>query len=373
MKKSFYILLVFLVTGCSKKDTTNTLPKTEDTLPVSTKVNVQGECNMVLEGKINLSDTGLQGKGFVISWFKQSPNQQDWWLPLSVNDSFSLPMTLQTFDYSIDYHITAWAKYSTHTEYGNEVIFKRKRLDTLIGLPVVKTDTGAFPNGRIISRGGSPVTEKGFVINKSGTPTLANAIINIDNGPMANNCWAIDSTIDWYNATTPYVFEENVTYYARPYAVNSTGVGYGSQYVFNTRDPNIKTYNLTKGILIDTAFFGSTLTVHGSLKSRLSIENNMILPTGLNLYAVITDISGIITSNYGNIQVGDTLLLPTGTTGFSAQTFPVLSYVKMNIRLKGTTYDTAYYCNYRYDWVTTNTSQFITYTTPTVYGLCPTH
>jgi len=83
------------------------------------------------------------------------------------------------------------------------------------------TNISASSGGNITNAGGSTVTARGVCWNTSPNPTVSN-----------------DTTI---NGTGPGIFKSlihgltlGVTYYARAYATNGTGTGYGNQLVFTT-------------------------------------------------------------------------------------------------------------------------------------------
>lgn len=77
--------------------------------------------------------------------------------------------------------------------------------------------------GDATSDGGSPITEKGFCWNTTGSPTIANKYFLTSSG-LGSYSFSIPS------------FNENTTYYGRAYAINSNGVAYSNEISFTTNN-----------------------------------------------------------------------------------------------------------------------------------------
>lgn len=81
--------------------------------------------------------------------------------------------------------------------------------------------TSAVINGHITSDGGLSITEYGIVYGSSKNPTIANTKIK------SNNCNSAGLfTCDLTN------LQKQTTYYARAYAINAQGIGYGQEISF---------------------------------------------------------------------------------------------------------------------------------------------
>ena len=98
-----------------------------------------------------------------------------------------------------------------------------------IGIPVLTTtsvteisDTEAISGGNIIYDGGAPVTVRGVCWSTSQTPTISNLRTKdgTGGGTFVSNITGL---------------KRNVTHYARAYATNSYGTGYGSTISFTTK------------------------------------------------------------------------------------------------------------------------------------------
>ena len=95
-------------------------------------------------------------------------------------------------------------------------------------LPTVETNqvsnlttTQAAVGGFITSDGGSEIIERGICWGKNTNPEVSTNVINAGQGVGSFTC-------------TITGLEPSTTYYARAYAVNSVGVGYGAQVSFTT-------------------------------------------------------------------------------------------------------------------------------------------
>ncbi len=97
-----------------------------------------------------------------------------------------------------------------------------------MGYPVVATGdvtgitmTTADVSGEVISENGNPVTERGFVYNQSGNPTIADNTELVGSGSGS-----FSTTLDGLQSAN--------TYYVRAFATNSEGTSYGETVPFNT-------------------------------------------------------------------------------------------------------------------------------------------
>ena len=83
------------------------------------------------------------------------------------------------------------------------------------------TDSAATGNGNVTSDGGETVTERGVCWSTSPTPTTADSKATASG---TTGAFTVDIT----------GLEPNTTYYARAYAINTEGTGYGSEVSFTT-------------------------------------------------------------------------------------------------------------------------------------------
>jgi uncharacterized protein (TIGR02145 family) len=124
------------------------------------------------------------------------------------------------------YYIRAYATNIIGTAYG--------MLDSFVTLPIVPTittntitaitRTTAVSGGNISSDGGSVITGRGIVWNKSGSPIVGTDSIRTD-----------ASTTTGSYSLNPGNLNSGITYYVRAYATNAIGTAYGNQLTFTTQ------------------------------------------------------------------------------------------------------------------------------------------
>jgi len=161
------------------------------------------------------------------------------------------------------YHARAFATNAHGTGYGDTISFTT--LATTV--PTVITDSigsitssSALGYGDVTDNGGSAVTARGICYGNSPMPTVSSHL-------------APSGSDTGYFSTTLSPLTSSLTYYARAYATNSTGTGYGAQDTFVTvlvSVPTIVTDSITSisytsaltGITVTSAG-GSTITFQG--------------------------------------------------------------------------------------------------------------
>jgi hypothetical protein len=123
------------------------------------------------------------------------------------------------------YFYKTYATNSFGTSYGSVTPFTT---DMLTGVPVVSTvnvtnitQNSSVVGGNIISNGNSAITEAGICYSISSPPTIA------------NNKVTTQSTQGNFYSTLPNL-SSSTKYYARAYALNNNGVGYGDTISFTT-------------------------------------------------------------------------------------------------------------------------------------------
>ena len=88
------------------------------------------------------------------------------------------------------------------------------------------TTSTAISGGKITDDGGANVTARGICFNTSPNPNISNFKTSDGNG------------IGSFTSTLSGLIS-NTTYYARAYATNSAGTGYGTEVSFNTSSPQV--------------------------------------------------------------------------------------------------------------------------------------
>jgi len=124
------------------------------------------------------------------------------------------------------YYVRAYATNSAGTGYGDEVSFTTSAMSMC--LPVLSTArvtqitaTSARSGGNITFDGGYPVTARGVCWSTSSGPTTADS-------------HTADGTGTGGFSSNLSVLSESTTYYARAYATNIAGTGYGNEISFST-------------------------------------------------------------------------------------------------------------------------------------------
>ena len=121
------------------------------------------------------------------------------------------------------YYVRAYATNAAGPGYGNETSFTT----STISIPTVSTILStygyntAIVSGTINSNGGSSITQSGICYSTSPNPTTSNS--KTTDGATVGS-WSSN-----ISGLSP-----NTTYYARAYASNAAGPGYGSQVTFKT-------------------------------------------------------------------------------------------------------------------------------------------
>lgn len=119
--------------------------------------------------------------------------------------------------------------------------------------PVVsQTSTTASVEGTLVNDGGAPVTERGIVMGTASAPTTANL-------KVADASTGIGTYTNAFTGLTP-----STLYYARSYAINSVGTGYGNEISFYTAPIDVAAitstnYNSTVGY--DVICYGTSTTL----------------------------------------------------------------------------------------------------------------
>lgn len=133
------------------------------------------------------------------------------------------------------YYVRAYAINSVGTAYGPEVTFATL---SLVVVPTILTtavsgitQTTATCGGIVMSSGGADITRLGICWSTATNPTTDNSLINHSLVPVftTNLTGLLPST----------------TYYARAFAMNSAGTGYGDQVIFRTLDEEVQADSFT--------------------------------------------------------------------------------------------------------------------------------
>lgn len=115
------------------------------------------------------------------------------------------------------------------------------------------TLTNASSGGNVNADGGAAVTARGIVWNTAPTPTISLATKSSDGSGIGDFTSAITN------------LSPSTNYFARAYATNSVGTGYGNEITFTTGAVVLPTLTTTvaTGITTNSAVSGGTITADG--------------------------------------------------------------------------------------------------------------
>lgn len=210
------VLLVLLVTGCQKEDTS--IPPVIST----TEVNSIGAASAICGGEI----TSNGGESIIargVCWSKTAN-------PTIDNSKTSEGVDVGSFTSSITglaanttYHIRAYATNSVGTGYGSDITFT-----TIANLPSISTSTvtnitssSAMCGGEITTDGGTTITACGVCWSLTANPTISDS--------KTSDLTGVGTFLSSISELTA-----NTTYHIRAYATNSAGTVYGSDITFKT-------------------------------------------------------------------------------------------------------------------------------------------
>lgn len=197
------------------------------------------------------------------------------------------------------YYIRSYAKTNNITIYSEIANFQTRALEA----PVVTTDstsqiasTSANIWGAIALDGGTDISAKGVCWGITENPTLQNQHAEFT------------GTQDTFKVPVTGL-EKYTTYYARIYAVNQTGTGYGSNVTFKTlaEQPQLTTSEVTS-ITAYTATSGGSITSNGGAEITTrgicwGLDAN---PTTSNNQCVASVSTNAYSCNLTNLQPGKT-------------------------------------------------------------------
>lgn len=121
------------------------------------------------------------------------------------------------------YHIRPYVITENSIQYGPDSTFITDVEPTVVSVSITDLNVNqAVANGNVTSDGRGTVSERGFVLNKTGTPTIADTMIAYVSGGTGT-----------YAITFPNLMP-GTKYFVRPYAINGAGLAYGDEMTFIT-------------------------------------------------------------------------------------------------------------------------------------------
>jgi hypothetical protein len=227
------------------------------------------------------------------------------------------PSAITNLTPSTNYYARAYATNSVGTGYGNEITFTTGAvvLPTLTTTIVSGiTTNSAISGGAITNDGGAAVTARGLVWNTATAPTTSLATKTTDGSGIGDFPSAITNL-------TP-----STNYYARAYATNSVGTGYGNEITFTTGAVVLPTLTTTvvSGITTNSAISGGTINNDGggTITARGVVWSTTQNPT-ITLTTKTNDgvNTGTYTSNLTNLAPNTTYFIRSYATNSAGTSY----------------------------------------------------
>ncbi len=161
--------------------------------------------------------------------------------------------TMSNLQPNTTYYVRAYATNSAGTGYGNAVSFTTKKLPVLTTTAATNiTPNSASSGGEVTDDGGQTITERGVCWSTNPKPTTVDSKITAS------------GTTGVFTASLVALMP-NTTYYARAYATNAAGTGYGAAVSFTTIAPYAPVLTTLDATLISntTATVGGNITDDG--------------------------------------------------------------------------------------------------------------
>lgn len=290
VKVIYYITICLLSSSsCNKLDLNWELPKLPEikTNVISTYTDISATCG----GDVTNDGGALIIERGICYSKNPTPTLKDQKV-LGGKGKGAFSVNLVSLTPKTTYYLRAFASNKAGTTYGQEVNFTTKGVASIsTNLVTAITLNSAQSGGSISSDGGYPITERGICYATTENPLISNTKISSGSG-IGNY------TVSLTNLTS------NTTYFIRAYAVNSSGIAYGSQVSFATSSLPTLTTNQITSISQIAAVTGGNITSSGSssITERGVCYNTMPNPTiantkitsGSGLGSFTTNLTGLL-------------------------------------------------------------------------------
>jgi len=238
MKRIIITLSVLLSTICSIAIIMSSCEKPERVTVIRAEIIYKVGNNTYISGHIvDLSDAYQTDHGFILTYDGGETLTFSLGKPKERgNFMMPLPSLMPNKEYIIRCFIT---------EDGQTILSNNKLTFVTEGFaPTVETkevleitQTSATGFGEVRTNGGAPISQRGFVLNTTGNPTVE---------VFYNKTWNTTTNMGEYTITINEL-TPNTTYYIRAFATNSVGTGYGEQLTFTTSPLSLPTV-VTKSV-----------------------------------------------------------------------------------------------------------------------------
>jgi hypothetical protein len=196
----------------------------------------------------------------------------------------SYTTTVNSLYYGTTYYVRAFASNDIGTSYSSTMSV------VPIGIPSISTNSVSYTNGNTFANSGgtniiingSSIIDKGVCYSTSPNPTINNSKVSASPQTGSSS----------FSVSLSGLNNNFITYYARAYATNSAGTGYGNQVQFQT------SYNLTSPTLSSPS---------DNIQHILSISNPIVLiwdcVNGANSYEVQFSNNSSFTGTTGSLPI----------------------------------------------------------------------
>lgn len=217
-----FMFLAYILIGCTKED--NVIVKENPPSVITKEASDVTLKNATLNGEV--TDEGITAasdRGFVLSDKNMNPSVSD----TKVQSGYGkgvYSVVLDKLVANTKYYFKAYATNTKGTSYGEVQSFTTAdyKLPTIVSdVPQNISATTVQLTGTISDDGGTGITDRGFCLSTTSSPTTSNIKIQNGNG------------LGTFSSVVTQLKEETI-YYIRAYAINLKGTSYSNELSFKT-------------------------------------------------------------------------------------------------------------------------------------------
>lgn len=187
--------------------------------------------------------------GFVFSDKSSNPSFSDY--TITADNKIEFTSDIKNLKVNTKYYVKAYLKNSSGSNFGDLISFSTGDFSLTIlntFTPTNVTFTSAVLGGTVVNDGGTNVSEKGFCLSLTPSPTINDQKFKVGIG-LGNFILKVENLND------------GTKYYVRSYAINSKGVAYGEEYNFTTTPYSVPTVKIGS----TSSIGANSLTIKGQV------------------------------------------------------------------------------------------------------------
>jgi hypothetical protein len=223
------------------------------------------------------------------------------------------------------YYARAYATNSAGTAYGDQVGFTTLAVASTVTTASASsvTSSGAMLGGTIVATGGSAATVTGVCVSTAANATLSTLGVLVFSGSATSGSFTASAT-----GLSP-----STTYYARAYATNSAGTGYGSDATFTTSAaaPTVTTGSSMSSIAMTSAMGSGTVSSTGGATltaTGLCWSSTNSTPTTSDSYATSSAPTSSFTASLSGLSAGTIYYVRAYATNSAGTGYgPMVSFI----------------------------------------------